>query len=567
MGLGRIRVVAQHFVRSDAHIVLVGWAALSISAFALVLRYGQNIPAWEEWYYLPVFFGDSPRVPWLFERLHEHRYILGRAVFLVGFDLSGGDFRAGMFLSAGLLSAAGWVLARAAAEARGRADGADLLLPALMLNLAGYENLLLGYQVQFTLNVLLAAVFLRLAVNFEPGKPLGTATKAGALTVPLALGGWVGLAFVPPLTIWVGWLVWCGKAGVPARRLLAALVLPAVSCAVFAVLYIEVSVHPTPGRVPNDPATIARVAGEFLATMFGGLSLVWLAAAGVCAVAAFAASAGYLGWHVAFRKSRLAGAGLVVLAAVALMAFATARWRTDGFAYRNVPLSGLVLAATCLTAAKAGWPAARSSRLVVLGFAVALTIAGRYEGVAAGQAMRYDHRAFSQSAKSGIPSDYLADRHLLFPYPGMRAAVQVLRDHVHPSVAGATDPRPVVATTLPVLPPTYDPIPGDPFSAVVAGHPPVWRFDLASPGPVAALRVRFRFPRASVRVPIHVIATGPGPGGPVTAAACSAWLTPGEWTLDFWLDRPASTLWLRPLSAENAFEVLDVQLLRPAPGF
>ena len=192
MGLGRIRVAAQHFVRSDARVVLVGWAALSISAFALVLRYGQNIPAWEEWYYLPVFFGDSPRVPWLFERLHEHRYILGRAVFLVGFDLSGGDFRAGMFLSAGLLSAAGWVLARAAAEAQGRADGADLLLPALMLNLAGYENLLLGYQVQFTLNVLLAAVFLRLAVNFEPGKPLGTATKAGALTVPLALGGWAG---------------------------------------------------------------------------------------------------------------------------------------------------------------------------------------------------------------------------------------------------------------------------------------------------------------------------------------------------------------------------------------
>lgn len=548
-----------------ARIVFVGWAILSVLVFVFVQRYGRNVPAWEEWYDLPVFFGDAPRLPWLVDRLHEHRYVLGRMVFLAAFDLSGQDFRAGMYLSAAILAAAAWLLTRAATEARGRADVADLLLPVLVLTPAGYENLLLGYQVQFTLSVLVAAAFIRLAGSADRVDPLIPATKAGALTVPLALGGWVGLAFVPPMAAWVGWLLWRDRARLTTRGLIGRLVCPVVSCAIFALCYVDVLWNPTPGRVPNDLPTAARVAREFAATMFGGLAVGHIGAAGVVAIAVMLAVAGLLGWQTVVRGSRSAGGGLVVLAAVVLMAVATAQGRTDGFSYRSIPLTGLVLAVGYLALVRFGWLASWAARVVLLALAAALTITGWSEGTAAGRRMRHDNQAFVNSAASGVPINYLADRHFLFPDPGLKEAVLTLRAHRHPSVAGATDPPHVIATPLPVPPPTYDPVPGDPFAGSVSGRPPVWRFDISSPAPVVAVRVRFRYPRTCIRVLIHVIAAGPTPGEPVSTAASSAWLTPRDWTLEFWLNRPAATLWLRPLSADDAFEVLDVQLLQKPP--
>jgi hypothetical protein len=100
------------------------WAVLTLAGLAFVATFGRDCPLWDEWGMLPALVGDESAVSWAFQAHSEHRYPLPRLVYLGLFRLFG-DLRAGMFVSALLLSASAAVSIVTARQVRGGAEQRD----------------------------------------------------------------------------------------------------------------------------------------------------------------------------------------------------------------------------------------------------------------------------------------------------------------------------------------------------------------------------------------------------------------------------------------------------------
>jgi hypothetical protein len=547
--------------------VWLAWAGLTAATVGFIRRYGQDIPSWEEWVFLPGLLGERSRWGWVFERLQEHRYPLGRAVSLLLFDLGGWDFRVGMYASGLLLSAAAAVLLRAVAVVRGHNDHPDLLIPVLVLNPGGYENLTLSYQLPFAVNVLLAAILVRSAAS--PSAAGWRLTADTTLVALLALGGWVGLAFVPGGLVWIAARAWGryrrdGSLG----RLLGVIALPAAAAGYFVWCYLEVQRNPLPGAAANNPATAARVFAEFLSGAVGTPAQGWWPWSGVFGVGLFAVVGTVLARDLLTRPDRRSTAAgcLVVLSALALMGYGLAQRRPNGFAVRNLPFVALLSVVAHLVVVR--WASRRPAAvriggtLVVVPLAVFVYWHGWRTG-ADGAGPHWGRNVrFEQDRPTGLPLNFLASRHQLFPFPGFADSLRLLRDRGHPAAAGIPDPPELRAEPLPVPPPTAEQIPGDPPTAVVRGRPRVWKIDLGGERAVAGVRVRLEYHVPFHSVPLQVVWTRPGGG--VRTAECRPWLIPYTWDLDFRVDDRATAVWFRCLEEEkDRFDLRGVQLLLP----
>jgi hypothetical protein len=543
------------------------WAGMTAALLGFIQRYGQNIPSWEEWVFLPGLLGERDRLNWMFERLQEHRYPLGRAVFLGLFELSGHDFRAGMYASAVALSAAAALLLRAVAALRGRIDYPDILIPALVLSVGGSENLFLGYQIQFTLDALLAAALVRSATSPSPGgRRLFT---DGVLITLLALGGWVGLAFVPAGVVWIAWRTWSWyRQKRSAIRAAGVLVLPATAAAYFVWCYLDVRRHPLPGATLNLPAETAKVWVQFLANSCGTFGPDWMPWSGVAGVGLLLLVVVVLGRDLLFRPDRRSTAAgwLVVVSAVVLMGYGLANRRPNGYAVRNLPFIALVpIIAHLLAVRSAGrfpvWVRAVGTAVVVCVVSY-IYWHGWRTGVGSASFFWERNRQYERDRAAGLPLNFLASRHQQFPLPEFRDSLRLLRDTGHPSARGIPDPLAMRAEPLVIPSPSHDPIPNDPVPVAANERPPVWRFDLGADRSITGVRVRFEYPKSTTRVPMHVV--WERPDGTTGAALCQPWLIPFGWEFDFWVNDRVRTLWFRPVHQSDEMTLLGAQLLLPA---
>src|SRR5260370_53798 len=109
---------------------------------------------------------------------------------------------------------------------------ADGGFPALLLDRGHWHTLLMGYQIGFALVAVLAIGLIAHVVRAaEPGERR-VGLWAGLWLAGLALQGGFGLAFVPPVGLWIGDLaVRRGRAGGPGAWVRAggALAAPALS--------------------------------------------------------------------------------------------------------------------------------------------------------------------------------------------------------------------------------------------------------------------------------------------------------------------------------------------------
>ena len=96
----------------------------------------------------------------------------------------------------------------AARQLRGRTTLADIGFPVLLLHAGHTENILMGYQIAFTFTVCFLGVFALLAARSGEMRPDRAAWRGALLLLPIAMGGWLGLVFVPPLALWVAWQWW-----------------------------------------------------------------------------------------------------------------------------------------------------------------------------------------------------------------------------------------------------------------------------------------------------------------------------------------------------------------------
>src|SRR2546423_1235273 len=92
------------------------WALVLLLAQGFVIRYGADVPRWDDFDVVPVLIGEQPiTAGWLWSQHNDHRVPLPRLVLITAYRLLGHNFRAGMVCSvvalglvaAGLVAAAG----------------------------------------------------------------------------------------------------------------------------------------------------------------------------------------------------------------------------------------------------------------------------------------------------------------------------------------------------------------------------------------------------------------------------------------------------------------------------
>jgi hypothetical protein len=251
------------------------WAVVTLAALGFVLEFGSNAPYADEWEFVPALLGKEPLSSWLWAQHNEHRLPLSRAIYYTLFQITH-DFRAGMFLQVGMLSALALGLMRVAAHLRGRSDWVDAFFPVTLLHLGHWENFVMGYQLCFALFCCLVSGLAVVALQTQRETSFRSGVIAGVLLLLIALTGGIGLAVVPPVAAWLVYLailVWRTGTKIQALTLFVLAALPVMYMAVYFDGYQRPPHHPPPS---HDPVAIATVTGEVLAMALGiGILGVW----------------------------------------------------------------------------------------------------------------------------------------------------------------------------------------------------------------------------------------------------------------------------------------------------
>jgi hypothetical protein len=187
-----------------ASVVWIIWAAMAAAALAYVLRFGSNVPFWDEWTMVDVLDGSKPaNFQWLWSPHNGHRLPLPRLVLLALYKLSGADFRVGMYFNVAALSSAAAALIWGSQRMRGgKLSVTDAVFPLLLLNWGHYENLLWSWQTTQVLPIMLVCVVLAVIAAYGLAPSRAAALVAGVAVVMLPLSGVPGLAFAPALAVW-----------------------------------------------------------------------------------------------------------------------------------------------------------------------------------------------------------------------------------------------------------------------------------------------------------------------------------------------------------------------------
>ena len=256
-------------------ILLLLWAALSLSLLWYVVRYGHNQPWADEWEFVPTLTGNEPVGPFFLHPHNEHRLPLPRVIYIALWEATH-DFRAGMVFQVAVLSAIAYRAMRLAAWLRGVPHWADAFFPVSLLHIGHCENLLMGYQLCFVLASALVCGALELALRLTPVNSARTAMLAAPAGLALALSGGFGIVLAAPVLCWVVLLIAQERTGGANRTAVAALFLFATVayCGYYFASYQRPPAHP-PFEPKNWEASL-EVAGEFLGISFGiGVGPVW----------------------------------------------------------------------------------------------------------------------------------------------------------------------------------------------------------------------------------------------------------------------------------------------------
>jgi hypothetical protein len=538
--------------RPTAFVWLV-WALATAWVAVFVVRHGHNLPTCDEWAFVRISYAPwSERLDWLGARHMEHRFPLARAVFLGLLDATGHDYRAAMWLTTSLLSTAAAALVLAARRLRGGASFADAAFPLLLLHPGHAENLLMSYQIAFTITVAALALFALLIAHSNSLDASPAALFGAVLLVPIALGGWLGLVFVPPLALWVGWRWWRSRGvGLPAVLIVAAV----VGYLIWSVWFLLANGGVQHVEGIPDPSARLKALASVVGLGFGsGVGrYVKPAAVGIVFLVLQAATAVALA-RAGLRRpdERSAAWGLLaLLVGVWAFAFAVGFTRGAGLASRYAAFSCLGIIVPLLALARFARPS--SCLVAVVGvMGVLLVIANAKHGSIQGAQLDERYRGVVADVAAGIPIDLLAERHHDFwlgPEDGWRA----LWDNGFPLLRGVP-----AARSREVHPVAFR-RDGD----RVDGRATFARYRVDLGGERAALAVRVRF-RAGAWVPWERMMfdwTEPASGATRRSSA-RPWVRPIKQSVVFWIDGPLSGGDLLIGRPDCPIEVLGVEVVR-----
>ncbi len=331
------------------------WALLVLSDFALVWKYGSNVPFSDDFEMVPAICRHVDNfAAWLWTPCAEHRVAVPRLTQWALYKLADNDFRAGMYFNVAALGAITAVMIAIARQLRGYASFTDVFFPLAMLHWGQWENLLWSWQVQFVSSAVLSGVILAVIARGKFPKDTGGSIVVGLSLVLLPLCGANGVALVPPLAIW---FVYAGitqiAASIRSWQKVANGVF-AIFCALVAVALVGVYLvdFRKTDPEPVDTWRAIQTAGRFLTMSLGpAASNYWpYALFGLLALTALAVWCSSLAFS---RQSseRLRAAGLLMfLAGILALAVGLGWGRANldenyGFVSRYVTLAVPVLVA------------------------------------------------------------------------------------------------------------------------------------------------------------------------------------------------------------------------------
>lgn len=228
------------------------WAVLTLQLIVFVARYAQPGPVVDEWEFIPVMSDEEPFWPWLWKLHNEHRFPLPRLLWYPITRITA-DYSIGCYVSLAGASLLTLLLIRVAGQLRGRLHFADAFFPMSILHTGHWENLRMGYQMVFMLNLVFAGLLLWVILRTNRSNLFVRAIQAGAVTMLLLACGAGGLAFGPFMAVWLiaimVWLWFAKPQAADRRRLLWIAVLLAL-LPLYVLLYLHgyerPSYHPDP---------------------------------------------------------------------------------------------------------------------------------------------------------------------------------------------------------------------------------------------------------------------------------------------------------------------------------
>jgi hypothetical protein len=437
---------------------------------------------------------------WLVVHHNEHRYPLGKLVWLATLRATGYNFRAPTYLTVALHTSAAVLLLWAIRGHRGRSHAADAVVPGLLLHWGHAHNLIYGYQLVFALCVYGVAGWVWAAGRLARGGGTGWLVAASGYGTVLVLSGGFGIIFTPLLVAWIGYTAWHRRSA-PDRRV------GRVVAGAFAAAWVGYSawawattptlVVATPDR---SPWAFLQNTTQYLAVGFGERLAVphhpeWVAPASwVAAGGLYAAAVGVLlvrWWRGAFRGP-LAAAVLLALGGVILLGAASAYARGYGLAARFVTPSAIGLAVVWVGLGAAGRVRAWV-RVAVLLLATGVWWVNMETGRREGYYTRIVLAELANDLDAGLPPVFVQGRYAtatpVFMFDGTADMVRALRDtRIGPFAHSGPDPEfTLVSVTGVVLPLDLSCGP----DAVTAGNPP--RIPLPDPSrPIVGVRVTVR---------------------------------------------------------------------------
>jgi len=173
-----------------------------LSGLFFLLHYAENGPIIDEWEFVPALTNEEPLMPWLWKLHNEHRFPFPRLIYYALFQVTH-DFRTGCLVSLAGMSALALGFIQVARRLRGRLQFTDAFFPISLLHLGHWENYLMGYQLCFMLVAVLAGLLLIVVLNTRRENVFLRGLQAGLVGYLLMLCGAGGLAFGPPVAVWL----------------------------------------------------------------------------------------------------------------------------------------------------------------------------------------------------------------------------------------------------------------------------------------------------------------------------------------------------------------------------
>jgi hypothetical protein len=399
------------------------WLAAFAAALFLVLRYGSNVPSWDDWDMVPVLTRMQPvTAEWLWSQHNEHRVPLPRLLFLGLNRLTTVDFRVTMVADVLVMAAIAAAFVWTARRLRGHTSAADAFFPLALLSLGQAANFLWGWQLEFFASAALAgAALLAIAACGTIVGARRAAAIVGACAVLLPLTGANGLGMVPCLALWPLALAllparWTGEPGLRGDRLL--LILGSSALALTAIYFAgweRVPFHP---RSTGAYQTLATTA-QFLTIGLGPVVRPLWPASGLIVLCFLGATALHLAlvWLDVPAERARAGGLLLFLGAMGSLALGLGLGR-DGFELRYMTLAVPVWCCAYVTWLTYG--ASGAGRRVSAGIAVAAALSlwsNTGVGLAYARDLRAHLGAFETDLLAGIPRRELVRRYDPYLHP------------------------------------------------------------------------------------------------------------------------------------------------------